>query len=97
VCEALQVGLPVVGLATTEMSRAIENGVSGYVDTDVDALVSHMERLLEHPDEAHALSEGARRAGRERYGIERFAERWTRVIDEAAVSRTSRRRKSGVA
>ena len=81
VCEALQVGLPVVGLATTEMSRAIENGVSGYVDTDVETLVGHMLRLLDDPEEARALSEGARQAGRERYGIERFAAAWTDLVD----------------
>jgi hypothetical protein len=90
VCEALQVGLPVIGLATTEMSRAIENGVSGYVDTDVDMLVAHMERLLERPDEAAMLSEGARRAGRERYGIERFADRWTELLEEVADRRRAR-------
>jgi hypothetical protein len=84
VCEALHVGLPVVGLATTEMSRAIENGVCGYVDTDVDALVGHMQRLLAAPDEAGRLSEGSRRLGRERFGIERFAGRWTDVLERAA-------------
>ena len=81
VCEALHVGLPVVGLATTEMPRAIANGVSGYVDTDVEALVSHMLRLLEDADEAAALSEGARRIARERYGIDRFASTWTDLVD----------------
>lgn len=91
VCEALQVGLPVVGLATTEMSRAIENGVCGYVDTDVDALVAHMQRLLADPAEASRLSAGARRLGRERCGIERFAERWTDVLEQAARRRAPAR------
>jgi glycosyltransferase involved in cell wall biosynthesis len=86
VCEALHVGLPVVGLATTEMPRAIENGVSGYVDTDVDALVGHMLRLLDDPEEARALSDGARRTARQRYGIERFAAAWTDLVDRLAAS-----------
>jgi hypothetical protein len=81
VCEALHVGLPVVGLATTEMSRAIENGVSGYVDTDLETLIGHMRRLLDDVDEARRLSEGARLAGRERYGIDRFAGTWTGLVD----------------
>jgi glycosyltransferase involved in cell wall biosynthesis len=85
VCEAMHVGLPVVGLATTEMSRAIEKGVSGYVDTDVERLVEHMLRLLEDHAEAAALSAGARRAGRERYGIERFASAWTDLFDDLLV------------
>ncbi len=51
-------GLPVIGLATTEMATVIENGVSGYVDTDLDALIAHMQRLIAHPDEARHLSAG---------------------------------------
>ena len=84
VCEAMHVGLPVIGLATTEMARAIENGVSGFVDTDVDALVEHMLRLLDNHDEATRLSEGARRRGRSLYGIERFATAWTDLLERVA-------------
>jgi glycosyltransferase involved in cell wall biosynthesis len=84
VCEALQVGLPVVGLATTEMATAVESGVSGVVDTDEERLVRAMERLLADRDEASRLSEGARRRGRDRFGIERFARDWDAVLRAAA-------------
>jgi glycosyltransferase involved in cell wall biosynthesis len=84
VCEALQVGLPVVGLATTEMATAVENGVSGWVDTDEDALVRRMERLLADPAGARRLSEGASRRGRERFGIERFARDWDALLRQVA-------------
>jgi glycosyltransferase involved in cell wall biosynthesis len=98
VCEAMHVGLPVVGLATTEMPRAVVNGASGYVDTDVDALVGHMHRLLAEPEEARRLSDGARRLSRERYGIEGFARTWTELLEETACygvrSRTASRRRS---
>ena len=50
VCEAMMLGMPVVGLATTELSTVIENGTSGYVDTDVVALVTCMEKLLQDPE-----------------------------------------------
>ena len=33
-CEAMTVGLPVVGLATTELPTIIDHGVNGFVDTD---------------------------------------------------------------
>jgi hypothetical protein len=89
VCEAMHVGVPVIGLATTEMSRAVENGVNGYVDTEVDALVSHMRRLLADPAEAHCLSEGALEVARERHGIERFARAWTETLAAAAGARTA--------
>src|SRR5262249_9632375 len=62
VLEAMMVGMPVVGLATTEMVTVVENGVSGYLDTKVEELIAHMRGLLGSPAEARRLGEGARRA-----------------------------------
>ncbi|MCU1692265.1 MAG: hypothetical protein JWM64_1356 [Frankiales bacterium] len=83
VCEAMALGLPVVGLATTEMSTAVQNGVNGWVETDRRKLAGHVQRLLDDPDEAAALSAGAQRLARERFGIERFVRDWTRVLEDA--------------
>jgi len=33
VIEAMTIGMPVVGLATTEMVTAVQNGISGFIDT----------------------------------------------------------------
>jgi Glycosyl transferases group 1 len=76
VIEAMASGVPVVGLATTEMATAIENGVSGYVDTDVSRLTLQMKRLLDDPDLARHLGCGARRRAQERFHIQRFIEDW---------------------
>jgi glycosyltransferase involved in cell wall biosynthesis len=84
VCEAMALGLPVLGLATTEMAAAVENGISGYVETDVARLVAHAERLLRDPAEAAALSEGARKRAAERFGIDRFVRDWTGVLERVA-------------
>ena len=84
VCEAMALGLPVVGLATTEMATAVRNGVNGYVETDPDLLVGHLRRLLADRDEATALSQGARDVARERFGIDRFVREWTEVLQAAA-------------
>ncbi|MBD0347979.1 MAG: glycosyltransferase family 4 protein [Thermoleophilia bacterium] len=83
VLEAMAVGLPVVALATTEYATAIENGVSGYVDTRVDTLVKRMHALLSDRDEARRLGEGARRRAEERFGIERFARDWDLALRDA--------------
>lgn len=80
VCEAMAAGVPVVGLATTEMATAVDNGVSGWVDTDVGRLVDRMRALLADRDEARRLSDGAREAGRHRFGIERFAADWDAAL-----------------
>jgi hypothetical protein len=76
VCEAMMLGMPVVGLATTEMATAIENGVSGHVDTRVEALLGPIRELLSDRDGARRLGEGARRRALERFHIDRFARDW---------------------
>lgn len=84
VCEAMALGLPIVGLATTEMATAVHNGVNGYVETDPARLVAHLRRLLADRDEAAALSQGARRVAAERFGLDRFVREWTDALAQAA-------------
>ncbi len=76
VCEAMMLGMPIVGLATTEMATVVENGVSGYVDTSVQRLAGRMRELLADAAEARQLGDGARRVACERFGIGRFARDW---------------------
>jgi glycosyltransferase involved in cell wall biosynthesis len=87
VCEAMAIGMPVVGLATTEMATAITNGVNGYVDTSPEALISHMRRLVDDPEEARRLSENAREYAATRFGIERFKTDWDSVFNDAVLRR----------
>ena len=84
VCEAMMLGLPIIGLATTEMATAIQNGISGYVDTNVANLALRMRELLDDPHEARRLGEGARRYAQERFGIERFARDWDDTFTQVA-------------
>ena len=80
VCEAMMVGVPIVGLATTEMASVVDNGVSGWVDTDVGALVARMGELLADPAEALRLGRGAREAALDRFSLSRFVEDWDRAF-----------------
>jgi Glycosyl transferases group 1 len=80
VIEAMMIGMPIIGLRTTEMATAIENAVSGYTDTRLSALIEHMHRLLKHPDEARRLGENARRYAVERFNIERFVADWESAL-----------------
>jgi glycosyltransferase involved in cell wall biosynthesis len=89
VCEAMMLGMPIIGLATTEMATAVQSDVSGWVDTNVDRLVEHMHDLLRDPAEARRLGAGARRVARERFSIDRFARDWDAVL--ADVTSTARR------
>jgi hypothetical protein len=76
VIEAMMIGMPIVGLATTEMATVIDNGVSGYVNTDVNILIARMQEMLADPNHARRLGEGARRYARERFHIDRFVHDW---------------------
>ena len=76
IVEAMTIGMPIVGLATTELATVIRNGENGFVHTDVNALVDAMHELLRDPAEARRLGEGARRTAQERFHIDRFAQDW---------------------
>ncbi|WP_420477313.1 glycosyltransferase family 4 protein [Noviherbaspirillum sp. ST9] len=80
VIEAMMIGMPIVALATTEMSTVIRNGASGYIDTNVDTLIARMQELVKDRDLARRLGEGARRYALERFGIERFADDWDKTF-----------------
>ncbi len=84
VIEAMTIGMPIVGVASTELPTVIVNGENGYVATHIDALVEHMRELLANPREARRLGEGARRTALERFGIDRFARDWDRLLREVA-------------
>lgn len=87
VCEAMMVGLPVVGLATTELATVIQNGVTGYIDTNLESLIIYMNELIADIDQAHRLSRNVREYARSRFGIERFIHDWKEVFEQV-VSQT---------
>ncbi len=89
VCEAMMLGMPIVGLATTEMATAIDDGRSGFVDTNVDRLIDCMHELLHDPALAHALGREAQRTARGRFNISRFAADWLRAFEDVTGRRTS--------
>lgn len=86
VCEAMTIGMPIVGLATTEMPVTIENGKSGYIHTDVDYLIEKMKFLLHNKDHAMQLSKGAREAGERKFNIKRFSEEWMLTLENVVKS-----------
>ncbi|MBL1178640.1 glycosyltransferase [Pantanalinema sp. GBBB05] len=83
VCEAMMVGLPIVGLATTELATVIENGVSGYIDTNIEHLIERMQELIADPVKARRLGNGAQEKARSRFHIQRFIDDWHQVLERA--------------
>jgi Glycosyl transferases group 1 len=81
-CEAMAVGLPIVGLATTELATVVTDGVNGFVDTDVTRLADCMQLLLDDVGLARRLGGAAAQTARERFAIGRFVRDWEAVLGE---------------
>ena len=89
VCEAMLLGMPIVGLATTEMVTAVTNEVNGFVDTRVDVLIDRMKDLIQDHALANQLGQGARKIAAERFNIRRFADDWTRAFQLVTDNQTA--------
>ncbi|HEX2153986.1 MAG TPA: glycosyltransferase [Acidimicrobiia bacterium] len=81
-CEAMMMGMPVVALATTEAVTVIEDGVSGFISTDIDHLIDGMHQLLAHPEVAREMGRAARQIALDRFAMSRFAAEWTSLISQ---------------
>ncbi|HEU5141962.1 MAG TPA: glycosyltransferase [Solirubrobacterales bacterium] len=81
--EAMHLGMPVVVLATTEAVEAVPPD-AGLFSTRVDVLSRGLRELIADPELARERGRAARRAVRERYGLERFLADWDRLLEEVA-------------
>ncbi len=73
-------GVPVVGLATTEMVTVIRDGQSGFLDTDVEALIQKMKLLLADRNLARKLGAEGQRIALKRFNIGRFTNDWYELL-----------------
>ena len=89
VCEAMAIGMPIIGLATTELVTVVGNGVSGYVDTDINALIERMQALIDDPELARRLSAGAKKQAQARFSIDRFVRDWNEAWETVVSSQSA--------
>ncbi|MFO1338478.1 MAG: glycosyltransferase family 4 protein [Burkholderiaceae bacterium] len=82
--EAMHVGQPVVGLATTELASVIHSGVDGFIDNRPPVLAETMKRLLREPGLAAEWGARGRELARQRFGIDRFVADWMQAFHEVA-------------
>lgn len=78
--EAMMIGLPVVALATTEVSTVIRNSENGFIDTRIDALIDAMQCLLRDSSLAREIGEQGRLYALSRFGIDRFVDDWRQAF-----------------
>ena len=81
--QAMMLGMPVVVLDTTDVSRAVP-ARAGARSTDVTELVTASRALLNDPHEALRRGLIARRAALDRYGLPRFLHDWDLAFKETA-------------
>jgi glycosyltransferase involved in cell wall biosynthesis len=79
--EAMHLGMPVVGLATTEAVEAVPPG-AGVLSTRPDRLHAAVREYLSDPDAARLAGKAARAAALERYGLARFLADWDALLEE---------------
>ncbi|WP_320784402.1 glycosyltransferase [Streptomyces sp. CRN 30] len=79
--EAMHLGMPVVALATTEVTEAVPPG-AGVVSNRIDVLTDAVRDFLADPHRARAAGEKARAAALARYGLSRFLTDWERLLKE---------------
>lgn len=84
VVEAMHLGLPIVGLATTELVSVVRNGENGYLATDAEALIPVMRELVRDAGLARRWGEAARELARSRFALTRFVADWMAVFDMLA-------------
>jgi glycosyltransferase involved in cell wall biosynthesis len=81
--EAMQLGMPVIALATTEVVAAVPPQ-AGVVSTRIDVLVEALRTLVADPEHARQAGTAARAAACRRYSLDRFLAEWDRLLKEVA-------------
>ncbi|MCZ2818749.1 glycosyltransferase [Modestobacter sp. VKM Ac-2977] len=79
--EAMHLGMPVVGLATTEAVEAVP-AEAGVLSTRPERLAEAVRYFVAEPDAARLAGKAARAAALERYGLGRFLADWDALLTE---------------
>jgi hypothetical protein len=79
--EAMHLGMPVVGLATTEAAEAVPAS-AGVISTDVERLCAALREVAGNPKRAREQGEAARAYALERYGLDKFLRAWNARVAE---------------
>jgi hypothetical protein len=79
--ESMMVGLPVVGLATTELPIVINNGISGFINTDFNCLMDDMQLLLDDKTLALNMGKEAQKIAVNKYNIQQFVSNWEDLFE----------------
>ncbi|EHR60240.1 glycosyltransferase [Saccharomonospora cyanea] len=81
--EAMQLGMPVVAVASTEAATAVPSD-AGLVSTDVTDLASAVSTLCADPELATRMGKSAREYALAHFGLDAFLRRWDVLLESLA-------------
>ncbi|GAB3417790.1 glycosyltransferase [Niabella aquatica] len=82
VCEAMMQGIPVIGLATTELVTVIENEKNGFIHTDIEYLKGKMALLLKNPRMAKKIGAAGRETALRMFDLNIFLQNWELAFEK---------------
>jgi glycosyltransferase involved in cell wall biosynthesis len=82
--EAASQSLPIVALRAPGVDEAVDDGVTGRLVDDIEAMSGAIAQLLTQPHNTRALGNAGRERALKFYGAENYAERWVGVWHRAA-------------
>ncbi len=87
VCEAMMLGMPIVGLATTEMVTTVKNNISGFIETDPSLLIEKMKLLISDKRLASNLGKNAQKDAERKFNIQRFTTEWENLFQSVTCNK----------
>ncbi|MEX8546444.1 MAG: glycosyltransferase [Mucilaginibacter sp.] len=84
--QAMMIGMPVVGLATTDLPTIISNEFSGFVHSDLQYLIKKMQQLITDPQLAAQLGANARSFAIKMFSSTRFLADWKQLIQKTVTN-----------
>ncbi len=81
--EAMACGIPVVSTDNNLIQDIIVNGYNGFRTNNENEMKSHLQRLLQSPDECKQLGENARKTIIEKFSLADFTSKWDNLLERA--------------
>lgn len=88
--EAMSVGCPIVTTATTMMPEFIQDGINGFMTNDPQVMHNRLKELIDNPELGRQIGEAGRNTVIEKFGQQKFLDKWDQAFWKTAKCPTGR-------